>query len=58
MKTVAHEKVNTRKKSTERSLVVVPSLEGDARALAAEPSVRGWTRCLANLFQLRHLVQS
>ena len=30
----------------------MPSLEGDARALAAEPSARGWTRCLANLFQL------
>ena len=30
----------------------MPSLEG-GRALAAEPSARGWTRCLTNLFQLR-----
>ena len=26
----------------------MPSLEGDACALAAVPSARGWTRCLAN----------
>ena len=30
---------------------VVPSPEGGARALAAEPSARGWTRCLANVLQ-------
>ena len=36
--------------------LVVPSPEGDARALAAEPSARGWTCCLANLFQLHKRV--